>query len=66
MHKISDYNTDGLTPPLNFTKTPTAGGSSFSRVFNPTSVALSYKNGALVDANPNEPFVNIWTGKKEK
>jgi branched-chain amino acid transport system substrate-binding protein len=62
---LSSYNTNGLTPTIDFAQPPTAGGASFSRLFNPTSVELRYENGTLVDASAQPKFVNIFTGQSE-
>lgn len=58
--KLDHYDTNGLTPPLDYTKPPTYEG--FTRQFNPTVVPLQYSNGTISDASPTQ-FINIFTGK---
>jgi ABC-type branched-subunit amino acid transport system substrate-binding protein len=58
--KLSNYSTDGLTPPLSFDKPGTALGGQAPRIINPTIGLSQYQNGTLVPAAGGKftnPFV---------
>jgi ABC-type branched-subunit amino acid transport system substrate-binding protein len=46
--KLANYNTQGLLPPLSFTKPGTALGGKAPRVINPTMGLSQYQNGTFV------------------
>jgi ABC-type branched-subunit amino acid transport system substrate-binding protein len=56
----SSLTTDGLTPPIDFTKE--TGVPGFARLFVPTVANHEIKDGKLVDITPTA-FLNILTGK---
>jgi branched-chain amino acid transport system substrate-binding protein len=47
---LSNYSTDGLTPPLSFDKPGTALGGKAPRIINPTIGLSQYQNGTFVPA----------------
>jgi ABC-type branched-subunit amino acid transport system substrate-binding protein len=58
--KLSNYSTDGLTPPLSFNKPGTAFGGKAPRIINPTIGLSQYQNGTFVPAAGGKftnPFV---------
>jgi branched-chain amino acid transport system substrate-binding protein len=58
--KLSNYSTDGLTPPLSFNKPGTALGGKAPRIINPTIGLSQYQNGTFVPAAGGKftnPFV---------
>jgi hypothetical protein len=62
MSKISDYNTGGLTPPLNFTKTFSGFGGSLPRMFNQTVVYTKVVNSKFVATGSGgfaDPFAPV-------
>jgi ABC-type branched-subunit amino acid transport system substrate-binding protein len=48
--KLSNFSTDGLTPPLSFDKPGTALGGKAPRIINPTIGLSQYQNGTFVPA----------------
>jgi ABC-type branched-subunit amino acid transport system substrate-binding protein len=58
--KLSNFSTDGLTPPLSFDKSGTALGGQAPRIINPTIGLSQYQNGTFVpaaDGKFTNPFV---------
>jgi len=58
--KLSNFSTDGLTPPLSFDKSGTALGGQAPRIINPTIGLSQYQNGTFVPAAGGKftnPFV---------
>jgi hypothetical protein len=45
--KLTNYSTDGLLPPLSFTKPGTALGGKAPRIINPTMGLSQYQNGTF-------------------
>jgi ABC-type branched-subunit amino acid transport system substrate-binding protein len=58
--KLSNFSTEGLTPPLSFDKPGTALGGKAPRIINPTIGLSQYQNGTFVPAARGKftnPFV---------
>ena len=58
--KLSNFSTDGLTPPLSFDKPATVLGGQAPRIVNPTIGLSQYQNGTFVPAAGGKftnPFV---------
>jgi ABC-type branched-subunit amino acid transport system substrate-binding protein len=58
--QLSNYSTDGLTPPLSFDKPGTILGGKAPRIVNPTIGLSQYQNGTFVSAAGGkftDPFV---------
>lgn len=63
LNSLSDYNTGGLTPTVNFIKPATVPG--YSQLFNPVVYGLTYSNGAFKDIQPLT-YINMFTGQSSE
>jgi len=55
--KTSGYDTQGLTPPLDYTKKATVGGGAFPNLVDPWVVAYEWKDGKYEPMNDGK-FIN--------
>lgn len=63
MNQVSDYNTDGLTPPITFSgPAPTGLRAGFPRIVNSTFWVYKYVNGKFEELSPDPESIFPATG----